>query len=152
MHASISISFQSISPRCNSVSPRRLQRWPRCFPREIIARLVFETTIASQQGEKKECSFPRCFQPFQGLYIEAKRIDVYLLIWIIIVFKEKVRWESVRESCMLILSEIVNAQFRVFYPRLKTVLIFQVHIYSTEKNTRSNDVVNDLFGFIYIYI
>lgn len=53
---------------------------------------------------------------------------------------------------MLILSEMVNAQFRVFYPRLKTVLIFQVRIYSTEKNTRSNDVVNDLFGFIYIYI
>lgn len=27
-----------------------------------------------------------------------------------------------------------------------------MHIYSTEKNTRSNDVVNDFFGFIYIFI
>lgn len=31
------------------------QQWPRCFPREIIARPVFETTIAprQQQGKKK---------------------------------------------------------------------------------------------------
>lgn len=30
------------------------QQWPRCFPREIIARPVFETTISLQQQRRRK--------------------------------------------------------------------------------------------------
>lgn len=30
------------------------QQWPRCFPREIIARPVFETTISPQQQRRRK--------------------------------------------------------------------------------------------------